>query len=181
MVATTFWSPDGTPMSAAQFVERLFGELPAFFKDEDQLREIWSNPETREKLLQELAEKGFGGEQIDEIKRIISADESDIYDVLAYIAFAKDTTTRAERVKSQKPGIDASYDEKQREFIDFVLTQYIGEGVGELAVSKLPDLIELKYQSTHDAVQVLGSVQGIREVFIGFQERLYAPAPDHEG
>ena len=74
--------------------------------------------------------------------------------------------------------IDASYDEKQRDFIDFVLTQYIGEGVGELAVGKLPDLIELKYQSTHDAVQVLGSVQNIRQVFIGFQERLYAPPPD---
>ena len=27
MMATTFWSPDGKPMSAAQFVERLFGEL----------------------------------------------------------------------------------------------------------------------------------------------------------
>ena len=138
MVATTFWSPDGTPMSAAQFVEQLFGELPAFFKDEDQLRAIWSNPETREKLLQELAEKGFGSEQIDEIKRIISADESDIYDVLAYVAFAKHTTTRAERVQSRKSAIDASYDEKQRDFIDFILTQYVGEGVGELAIGKLP-------------------------------------------
>jgi len=172
MIATTFWSPDGTPMSAAQFVERLFGELPAFFKDEDQLRQIWSNPETREKLLQELAEKGFGDAQLSEIKHIISADDSDIYDVLAYIAFAKYTITRAERVQSRKSAIDASYDEKQRDFIDFVLTQYIGEGVGELAVGKLPDLIELKYQSTHDAVQVLGSVQNIRNVFIGFQEIL---------
>tara|TARA_R110002110_G_scaffold415748_1_gene654848 strand:- start:87140 stop:89518 length:2379 start_codon:yes stop_codon:yes gene_type:complete len=181
MVATTFWNPDGTPMSAAQFVVQLFGELPAFFKDEDQLREIWSNPETREQLLQELAEKGFGGEQIDEMKRVISAEESDVYDVLAYIAFAKDTTTRADRVKRQKPVIDATYNDKQRDFIGFVLTQYVGEGVGELAVSKLPDLIELKYQSMHDAVQVLGSVQGIREVFIGFQKRLYAPASDHEG
>jgi type I restriction enzyme R subunit len=92
------------------------------------------------------------------------------------LAFAKETTTRAERVEKRKSGIDASYDEKQREFIDFVLTQYIEEGVAELAISKLPDLIELKYQSTHDAVQVLGSVQNIRDVFIGFQQRLYAPS-----
>ena len=81
----------------------------------------------------------------------------------------------------QKPGIEASHDEKQLEFIDFVLTQYIGEGVGELAIGKLPDLIELKYQSTHDAVQELGSVQNIRDVFIGFQERLYAPSSDTDG
>ena len=41
MMATTFWSPDGTPISAAQFVARLFGALPALFKDEDELRALW--------------------------------------------------------------------------------------------------------------------------------------------
>ena len=64
MMATTFWSPDGKPMSAAQFVERLFGELPRFFKDEDELRALWSQPDTRKALLDGLAEKGFGGEQL---------------------------------------------------------------------------------------------------------------------
>jgi type I restriction enzyme, R subunit len=181
MVATTFWSPDGTPMSAAQFVEQLYGELPTFFKDEDQLRGIWSKPDTREALLQELSEKGFGKEQLEEIKQIISAEDSDIYDVLAYIAFATNTVTREERAQRQKPVIDSKYDDKQREFIDFVLMQYVGEGVGELAISKLPDLIDLKYHGIQDAVQVLGSVKNIRDVFIGFQERLYAPSPDDEG
>lgn len=36
MMATTFWSPDGKPMSADEFISRLFGELPALFKDEDE-------------------------------------------------------------------------------------------------------------------------------------------------
>ncbi|MDO8863723.1 DEAD/DEAH box helicase family protein [Haliea sp. E1-2-M8] len=178
MVATTFWSPDGTPMSAAQFVERLYGELPTFFNDEDQLREIWSKPDTREALLQELSERGFGKEQLAEITHIIAAEDSDIYDVLAYIAFATSTLTRDERARRQKPIINSQYNDKQREFIDFVLAQYVGEGVGELAISKLPDLIELKYHGIQDAVEVLGSVQNIREVFIGFQERLYLPTTD---
>ena len=47
MTATSFWSADGTPMSAAQFMENLFGAMPEFFKDEDQLRAIWSDPATR--------------------------------------------------------------------------------------------------------------------------------------
>ena len=47
MMATTFWSSDGRPISACQFVEKLFGELPQFFKDEDELRRIWSRPDTR--------------------------------------------------------------------------------------------------------------------------------------
>jgi type I restriction enzyme R subunit len=71
MMATTFWSPDGKPISAAQFVERLFGELPLFFKDEDELRRIWSRPDTRKTLLAGLAEKGFSGEQLSEISRMI--------------------------------------------------------------------------------------------------------------
>ncbi len=60
MMATSFWHPDGTPMSAQQFMEMLFGTLPEFFKDEAELRALWSAPDTRAKLLQGLAEKGFG-------------------------------------------------------------------------------------------------------------------------
>ena len=102
MMATTFWSPDGKPISAAQFVEKLFGELPQFFKDEDELRRIWSRPDTRKALLQSLAEKGFGGEQLAEISRMINAEKSDVFDVLAYIAFALAPITRSERVEARR-------------------------------------------------------------------------------
>src|SRR3954471_14898525 len=71
MMATTFWSVDGKPMSAAEFVTRLFGELPALFKDEDELRTLWSQPDTRKALLESLGEKGYGGEQLHEIERLI--------------------------------------------------------------------------------------------------------------
>src|SRR5271170_631190 len=60
MVCTTFWHTDGTPISAQQFMELLFGRLPEFFKDEAELRALWSTPDTRAKLLHGLAEKGFG-------------------------------------------------------------------------------------------------------------------------
>jgi len=47
MIATTFWSPDGKPMSATQFLEDLLGKLPELFKNEDELRALWGNPKTR--------------------------------------------------------------------------------------------------------------------------------------
>ena len=78
MMCTTFWHPDGTPMSAQQFMEMLFGKLPEFFKDEAELRAIWSAPDTRKKLLQGLAEKGFGREQLAEMQKIIDAEKSDL-------------------------------------------------------------------------------------------------------
>src|SRR5690606_14332349 len=89
MVPTTYWSADGKPMSAAQFLEALFGALPEFFKDEDQLREIWSNPATRKALLAGLAEKGFGREALAEMQKAIEAEDSDLYDVLAYVAYTR--------------------------------------------------------------------------------------------
>ena len=173
MVATTFWSPDGKPMSAKEFIEKLYGELPAFFHDEDQLRELWGQPETRRALLDSLAEKGFGEEQLTEISRMIDADKSDIYDVLAYIAFALAPITRQERVDGRKAGILSNYDEKLQAFLDFVLLQYIQEGVGELDQAKLPHLLELKYRAVSDAAEELGGVDKIREAFVGFQKQLY--------
>ena len=175
LMATAFWSPDGKPMSAAQFVERLFGELPALFKDEDELRALWGRPDTRKALLEGLADKGYGDEQLTAIRGMIEAEHSDLYDVLAYIAFARAPISRAERVSTHKSRIFTRYDAKQREFLDFVLAQYVKEGVGELDQAQLPHLIELKYDAVSDAVTELGSVAQIRDVFIGFQEHLYAP------
>ena len=173
MMATTFWSPDGKPMSAAQFVERLFGELPALFKDEEELRRLWSKPDTRSKLLEGLEEKGFGRDQLEEIRNLIEAEQSDLFDVLAYIAFALPTMTREERVEASRSTIQRHYSDTQQEFLDFVLTHYIAQGVTELDLEKLPSLLELKYHSVDDALPILGGALEVREVFIGFQGYLY--------
>ena len=178
ITATTFWSPDGRPMSAAQFIESLYGELPGLFKDEDELRTLWSKPETRKKLMSGLEEKGYGTEQLAEVRRMIDAEKSDLFDVLAYIAFALPTITREERVEKRKGLIFQRYTDKQQEFLAFVLDQYIDQGVNELDQEKLPDLLELKYHTVGDAVEELGRVSEIREVFNGFQEYLYLHAED---
>jgi len=173
IAATSFWSPSGKPMSAAQFVEQLYGDLPELFKDEDELRSVWSRPDTRKALLEGLEEKGYGREQLEEVRKMIDAEKSDLYDVLAYIAFALPPITRAERVEHRSYQIFNHYDNRQREFLRFILDHYIERGVGELDTAKLPHLIELKYHSIHDAVKELGSVSNIRDVFVGFQQYLY--------
>ncbi len=173
MMATSFWSPDGKPMSAAQFMERLFGDLPELFKDEDELRELWSRPDTRRKLLDGLEEKGYGREQLADLTRMVDAEKSDLYDVLAYVAFALAPISREERVNARRGIIFAHYGNRQREFLAFVLDHYIQQGVEELDEEKLPHLIALKYHAVADAVAELGQVATIREMFIGFQEHLY--------
>ncbi len=174
MMATMFFGADGKPMSAAQFLENMFGVLPEFFKDEDGLRDLWSNPETRKKLLEGLAEKGFSKEILMEMQSIIEAENSDLFDVLAYVAFALDPLTRKDRAEIAQQKVHQYFEDKQQIFLDFVLAQYVKQGVDELAQEKLTGLLELKYQSIHDATQVLGNAAEIRNAFIGFQKHLYA-------
>jgi type I restriction enzyme R subunit len=156
-----------------EFITRLFGYLPEFFKDEDELRRIWSRPDTRKALLASLSEKGYGGEELTAIHKMIDAEKSDLYDVLAYVAFALAPITREERVISRRANIFARYDGKLQAFLDFVLSQYIKQGVEELDQDKLGKLLELKYHSVSDAAAALGGVPVIRDTFIGFQHYLY--------
>jgi type I restriction enzyme R subunit len=173
MSATTFWSADGKPMSAAQFLESLYGALPEFFKDEDELRRIWSTPDTRKALLAGLAEKGFGREPLAEMQKIIEAQNSDLFDVLAYVAFAAQPVARAERAAAAHAAAAAEYTDKQRAFVDFVLAQYVTQGVDELDAEKLSPLLQLKYRALNDAFAELGKPDQVRQVFVGFQRHLY--------
>ena len=174
MMSTTFWHPDGTPMSAQQFMEMLFGKLPDFFKNEAELRVIWSDPATRKKLLQGLAENGFGGEQLAEMQKIIDAEKSDLFDVLAHVAYAVAPMTREARATRARVYISTSFSNKQQGFLDFVLSHYVRVGVEELDLDKLTPLLKLKYHdSIPDAVADLGQADQIRNVFAGFQKYLY--------
>jgi type I restriction enzyme R subunit len=169
-----YWSPDGKPMTAHEFVNQMFKDLPTFFEDEDQLREIWSNPSTRQKLLEDLSEAGYDDEKLEGMKDLIDAKDSDVFDVLAYVAYASETHTRTERVTAAMPAIaEAFTDYRQKEFIDFILEKYIEDGVKELAPSKIKSLVTLKYNTVNDAADILGSTAVIKDTFVGFQKYLY--------
>jgi type I restriction enzyme, R subunit len=174
MMVTSFWHPDGTPMSSQQFMTSLFGQIPDFFKDEDELRSLWSEPSTRRKLLEGLADKGFGRDQLREMQKIIDAEKSDLYDVLAHVAYAQAPLSRQERAERANMRISTQFASKQQAFLSFVLSHYVSEGVEELDLTKLPPLLMLKYHdSMADAVADLGKPEEIGQVFAGFQKYLY--------
>jgi type I restriction enzyme R subunit len=172
MSATSYWA-GGKLVSAAQFMEILFGALPEFFKDEDELRQLWSVPETRKKLLQGLAEKGFGAEQLADMQKAIDAENSDLFDVLANIRFAVYPTSRAERADKARTQLSHDFNDKQQAFLDFVLSQYVSQGVNVLDDTQIKPLIELKYGGLSEAMGALGNPAEIRQAFVGFQKFLY--------
>ena len=174
MMVTSFWHPDGTPMSSQQFLELLYGKLPEFVKDEAELRELWSSPYTRRKLLQGLEEKGFGAAQLAEMQMIINAANSDLFDVLAHVAYALQPIPREERAAHARLYIHSKCTSKQQLFLNFVLQHYVTLGVQELALEKLTPLLQLRYQnSIADAVADLGRPEDIGQLFSGFQRYLY--------
>lgn len=176
MIGTSFWSADGIPISAEEFLRAMFGSLPDFFRDEEELRRIWSNPTTRRVLLDRLAEAGYGKDELSEVQKLINAEKSDLFDVLEYISFAIQPITREARVAKAQSRIFDDLDNQQKAFLEFVLDKYIQTGVEELDEEKLPGLLTLKYSAINDALEKLGSVSDTREIFIGFQKNLYEGA-----
>lgn len=174
MISTSFWSADGKPISAEEFLNNLFGELPNLFKSEEELRTLWSNPLTRRTLLEKLDAAGFGKDELTTLQKLIDAEKSDLFDVLEYV-FNSDIKpmTREARVAAAQATIFALLDNKQKEFIEFVLSKYIETGVEELDQEKLPILLTNKYQSLEDAKDILGDVANISRLFIEFQQHLY--------
>jgi type I restriction enzyme R subunit len=128
---------------------------------------------TRKSLLDKLATAGFGRDQLITLQALISAEKSDLFDVLDYIAFATNPITREERVASAQDNIFALLDNNQKEFVEFVLSKYIESGVEELDQDKLPNLLELKYQAVTDATNLLGGVGKVKGLFVEFQKYLY--------
>ena len=113
------------------------------------------------------------------MQKAIEAQDSDLFDVLAYVAYTRAPLKRSERATQAKAGINRSYKSNRHlAFVEFVLDHYVSEGVEELDLDKLTPLLRLRYDAIADAAADLGTPQQIRDVFVGFQRHLYARRPD---
>ena len=175
---STYFYVDGKPISAEEFLKRLFDtiKLPEILGSEEQLRAVWSNPLTRRDLIKKLEKAGCYKDDLLKLQELISAENSDLFDVLEYIAYLKSPVSRQKRVETSQDNILNLLNEQQREFVRYVLRNYIAQGVDELDIGKLATVLEAKYGSIHAAQKALGGVQEIQNTFIDFQQYLYQEA-----
>lgn len=173
IAATTFWGPNGKPMSAKDFIERMFGELPDLFKDEDELRVLWGDPDTRKALLEKLSERGYDLTVLRQIRTAIMAEKSDLFDVLANIAYATQPKTRAQRAEQGEAIIKLAYHPKLAAFLHYVLGQYVDADADGLDRSHLPDYLKLQFGTFADGARALGGADMVAKSFAGFQRYLY--------
>ena len=165
---------DGELITLEQFIKILFGKIPEFFKDSKDLRARWSDPTTREALLQNLSDNGFSKERLRQVQALTQNEKCDLLDVLELIAYNKSPMERAERVRLMHEEILNEISEKQVPFMEFVLQQYVENGVDELSLNQLPELVKLKYGTIKDACDKMGVTgKDLKKLFTDFQKTLY--------
>jgi len=176
-IDTRYVGSDGTPLNAEEFLKQLVGSLPSLYKDVEQLRTIWKNPSERALLFTELENAGFGANNLKDLKSMMNAEDSDIFDVLAYLSFNTPMKTRKERVSrvNGNEQVFAVYsDFKAIDFLKFVLLRYEVDGVEELGEDKIGDLIKLsELGSIQDAKNVFGGLPQLKQAYYKLQENIY--------
>jgi len=174
IASTTYWSHDGKLISAEEFMRRLFGDLSKLISDEDELRRVWSDPDNRTRFLDQLADHGYDSDRLDDIRRLVDAPQSDLFDVLAYVQFLNDPKTRQERADYvMGEGLSDQPDE-MRELLVSILQSYVTEGVDELATGRLGRFLIARYGSVGESKTKLGEISEVRSAFLDMQARLYA-------
>ena len=174
IAATTYWSADGKPISAAEFLERLFGDLADMIADEDELRAQWSDPDNRAKFLERLDDRGYDQGRLDDIRRLVDAPDSDLFDVLAYVRYANPPKTRHERANDVRQGGMAPADGELRELLLGILQAYETHGEDELASGKLQSFLIGRYGSVGEGKERIGELSAIQDAFRRMQAGLYA-------
>ena len=174
IATTTYWGPDGRPMSAQEFLERLFGDLSGLIVDEDTLRREWSDPKQRERLIAVLDDRGYDADKLEDMRRLIDAPDSDLFDVLAYIRFSSPTKRRDERAMQVRVDQAANSDREMKNFLISVLAAYAERGEGELSLEKLGTALTARYGTLADAKARLGDIPEIRAAYLAIQRDLYS-------
>ena len=174
IASTTYWSPEGKPISAQEFLERLFGDLAGIVADEDQLRAVWSDPDNRERFLEQLSDRGYDRDRLDDIRRLVDAPDSDLFDVLSYILFTTSPKTRHERANYVRSDGLAQTAEETKALLLAILAAYEERGERELRTKKLGTFLTARYGSVSEGKERLGGLGAVKDAFREMQRALYA-------
>lgn len=174
IATTTYFSHDGKMISGEEFMNQLFGDLGDLVADEDHLRDIWSNPETRVQFVKVLADRGYDADRLDDMKLLIDAPNSDVFDVLAYVKFTLAPVARSQRANMAREAGLLGIEGEMRSFLEAVLAAYEIHGVDELALTKIGDFLRVRYGGTNGAKGALGAIPEIRRAFMDIQTHIYA-------
>ena len=157
-----------------EYIQRLFGQLPSFFEGDEDLRAKWSNPDTRQQLLELLEHSGFSVEKLEKMRSFMQMDECDMLDILEFLAYETTPIDRKRRAEVVRNDLMKKYSQQQQEFVDYILQLYVRNGFKELDRDKLVPMMEMKYHSLSDGLKDLKmSAQQAVQFYLQLQKELY--------
>ena len=161
-------------MSASEFMERLFGDLSDLIEDEDHLRLIWSDPDNREHFLTQLSDSGYDTDRLNDIRKLVDAPHSDLFDVLGYVLYTSPPKTRQDRAEQVRQSDLSSFTSEMQLLLLSILQVYEDVGVTELATKKLGHFLTAKYGSVSEGKSKLGELGSIKAAYFRMQTSLYS-------
>ena len=174
-IETRYLDPStGKHLSSEDFLKKILGELPKLYQNEHDLRLAWVNPETREKFLKNLEYIWLDAEQIENLKKIFEAENSDIFDILAYISYGNEIKNRTERSKIAKSILEKYKSPKAKDFLQFLLELYEREWIMNFKKDGLSSKIELfnRWLAREIAAE-FGWVQELKQAYYDLQKGIY--------
>ncbi|MBR2261786.1 MAG: DEAD/DEAH box helicase family protein [Paludibacteraceae bacterium] len=165
-------------ISIEEFIQKLFGRLPMFFNGPEDLRKQWEHPDTRRALLNQLEQEGFHEDKLQAMQRVMGREDCDLLDVLEYLAYETTPMERKKRVELVQEDYYKRQNAAQKEFIDFLIDQYLRNGYQEFTPEEnLSKLLRMKYVTVADAKRNLNmGIDQIRKQYVEFQRELYKMA-----
>ena len=117
-----------------------------------------------------MEDRGFDGGQLSEVKALVDANDSNLFDVLSYIHFSANPKTRIERADGVLLEEEA---EEMGLYLNHILQAYIENGEAELASHSLGSFVEVRYRGVSEGNQKLGDIPSIKSKLIGLQMQIY--------
>lgn len=157
-----------------EFIQKLFGRMPDFFGSEEDLREKWSQPQTRKDLLDMLQQEGFAEDKLEMMRRMLNMEKCDLLDVLEYIAYSTPAIERVQRVAMIRKNWLKKQSKARQEFLEYILDYYQRNDYKELGQDKLYTFLQLKYGSLQDALRIMGiEATELLGLYLTMQKELY--------
>ena len=161
-------------ITLGDYVDKLKLRLPSIFENDEELRERWSQPDTRQQVLELLEESGFQEDKLNMLREFMGYEDCDMLDVLEFIAYNSTPIERERRAQILRQVEAKKLNRQQMDFVNYVLDLYVRNGFKELDSDKLSTILEMKYHSLTDAMRQLGlKPYEMRNFFLDIQEELY--------
>jgi type I restriction enzyme R subunit len=140
-----------------------------------EVRTLWSIPERRAEIIQQLAERGI---DFDTLAESANQPDADPFDLLCHICFNAPLRTRrerADRLRRECRDFFDTYSPEARAILDALIDKYSEHGLAQFVI---PDVLKVPPISEQgnpmEIAKLFGSAQNLRDAVAQLQNLLYA-------